>query len=297
MCVTLGRAELSQTTLYVGRASGVFTSDHRDIHVCGYQNRVQNLLTVMQRRDAASGKRNQGNAIILPFPAVPGTMSQKNFLTGMDVCPHVLKDMADAVTPRTRSSFSLEDSSKGSRSLGVEIFELDIYTVVLAQKAQLIADVIGDVSKEKRPPLKPHLFGNYDEWYPDWPIAVCCFNNEEAALANPIMAWYEPLRPEFLFAPALDCHTGDVPDLRAQVKVDHTLVVGAGAAPNGRGARVHYQDEIPAHIKPYLPNRVIGGQLRLMMSNGDFVFRTDQVEEGIFQPMRLLPPGVRRGSV
>lgn len=123
---------------------------------------------------------------------------------------------------------------------------------------------------------------------------MCCFNNEEAALANPIMVWYEPLRPEFLFAPALDCHTGDVPDLHAQVSVDHTLVVGADGAPAGKGAQVGYQDDIPAHIEPYLSHRVMGGQFRLMMSNGDFVFRTDQVEEGIFKPMRLLPPGARR---
>ena len=46
MCVTLSKADLSQTTLYVGRV--------REFHVCGYQNLVQNLSTVMQRRDAAS---------------------------------------------------------------------------------------------------------------------------------------------------------------------------------------------------------------------------------------------------
>ena len=285
MCVTLSKADLSQTTLYVGRV--------REFHVCGYQNLVQNLSTVMQRRDAASGKKNQGNAMILPFPAVPGTMSQKNFLTGMDACPHVLKDMADAVSPKPRTvSFGL----KSLRASSVEIFELDIYTVVLAQNARLIADVIGDVPEEKRPPLKLETFRAYDDWY-GWPTAVCCFNNEEAALANPIMAWYEPLRPEFLFAPALDCHTGDVPDLRAQVRVDHTLVVGADAAPSGKGATVDYQDDIPPHVQPYLPGRVMGGQLRLMMSNGDFVFRVDQVEQGVYRPMRLLPPGVRRGGV
>lgn len=111
MCVTLGEARLSQMTLYV---SEVQTSDHGVIHVCGYQNRVQHLTTVM-RQLRASRTKNQGNAMILPFPAVPGTMSQKNFLTGMDACPHVLQDMADAVTPKSRTlSFGLEPM----RSLG-----------------------------------------------------------------------------------------------------------------------------------------------------------------------------------
>ncbi|MEK7083308.1 MAG: hypothetical protein AAB972_03980, partial [Patescibacteria group bacterium] len=128
----------------------------------------------------------------------------------MDACPHVLQDMAAAIKSQAKS-FSLG----GERSLGVEIFELDIYTVVLAQNARLIPDAILNVREDKRPPLKQNIFLAYDEWYPDWPVAVCCFNNEEAALANPIMVYYEPLRPEFLFAPALDCHIGDVPDINA----------------------------------------------------------------------------------
>jgi len=288
MCVTLGQANLSRTTLYAGK---VLTQEHGVVHVCGYQNRVQNLVSrssdPWQRRGYGSGKEGLGNAMILPFPAVPGTMSQKNFLTGMDACPHVLEDMADVVAP-FEEDFTF--SRGGEKGLNVEIFELGIYTVVLAQNARLIPDVIGDVSEKKRPPLKPEIFFSYDEWYPDWPIALCCFNNEEAAVATPIMAWYEPLRPEFLFAPALDSHTGDVPNIRTRVEVDHTLVVGV----EGTGASVVYQDSIPSHIRPYLPSRVIGRKIHTLMPNGDFVFRADQVEKGIFNPMRLLPPGAPR---
>ena len=275
MCVTLGNAHLSQTTLYVG-VSGEF-------HVCGYQNKVQNLTSRLQL-----GKTG-GNAMILPFPAVLGTMSQKNFLTGMDACPHVLQDMALVVSPPESKSFSF--SLDIERSMDVEIFELDIYTVVLAQKAGFIPDVIGDVPKEKRPPLKPDIFMAYDIWYPDWPIAICCFNNQEAALANPLMVYYEPSRPEFLFAPALDSHTGYVPDLKSEVLVDHTVVVGT---PDGKGEVVRYQDQIPSHIKRYLPRSVIGAKVHTHLPNGDFVFRTQQVEKGVFNPMRLLPPGAPR---
>lgn len=290
MCVTLGEADLSQTTLYVG-VSKAFTADHRDIHVCGYQNKVQNGLVGVFNRWYPNHK-NSGNAMILPFPAIPGTMSQKNFLTGMDVCSHVLQDMAEAVNPPMRSRGDY--LTLGVKSPDVEIFELDIYTVILAQNARLIPDVIAEIRKEKRPPLKPSTFSAYDVWYPDWPIAVCCFNNEEAALANPIMPWYEPLRPEFLFAPTLDCHTGGVPNLDAHVRVDHTLIVGADRAPKGKGVKVTYQDSIPAHVQPHLPERVMGRNYWALMPNGDFAFRTSQVEEGIFNPVRLLPPGASR---
>ena len=278
MCMTLDRAQLSQTTLYIGTA-GKF-------HVCGYQNKVQSLTPRMGR-----GKTG-GNAMILPFPAIPGTMSQKNFLTGMDTCPHVLQDMARAVAPPQNRGdvFSL----RMDRTLDVEIFELDIYTVVLAQKASFIPDVMGDIPAEKRPPLKPAVFFGYDSWYTDWPIAVCCFNNGEAALANPLMVYYEPSRPEFLFAPALDSHTGEMPDLNAEVLVDHAVVVSADSAPAERGKVVSYQDEIPSHIKCYLPHSVMGAKIHTYLPNADFVFRTQQVEKGMFNPMRLLPPGVPR---
>ncbi|MEK9195605.1 MAG: hypothetical protein AAB975_04460, partial [Patescibacteria group bacterium] len=210
MCVTLGEARLSQTTIYVG-VSKAFTNDHLNLHVCGYQNRVQDghAGTIMMMKSRRSmGTANSGNAMILPFPAIPGTMSQKNFLTGMDACPHVLQDMAATIKSEARSlSLGIEKSSS------VEIFELDIYTVILAQNARLIPDAILGVREDKRPPLKPNIFLAYDRWYPDWPVAVCCFNNKEGAFANPIMVPYEPLWPEFLFAPALDCHTGDVPNL------------------------------------------------------------------------------------
>ena len=131
----------------------------------------------------------------------------------------------------------------------------------------------------------------YDTWYPDWPVAVCCFNNQEAALANPLMVYYEPSRPEFLFAPALDSHTGDVPNLKSEVLVDHTVVVGA---PDGKGEGVRYQDQIPSHIKRCLPRSVIGGKVQTYLPNGDFVFRAQQAEKGVFNPMRLLPPGAHR---
>lgn len=290
MCVTLGEAHLSQTTLYVG-VSKTFTTDHRDIHVCGYQNKVQNSPAEVFSQWYPNHESG-GNAMILPFPAIPGTMSQKNFFTGMDACPHVLQDMTTAIRPPSSKGSNL--SFDNERSMDVEIFELDIYTVILAQNARLIPVVIGEVRQEKRPPLKQSIFLAYDEWYPAWPIAVCCFNNEEAALANPIMAWYEPSRPKFLFAPAIDSHTGDVPRLDAHVRVDHTLIVGANRAPEGKTVKVTYQDPIPVHVQPHLPERVMGENIRAWMPNGDFVFRTSRVEEGTFNPMRLPPPGASR---
>jgi hypothetical protein len=210
------------------------------VHVLGYQNRAQNnvnrlsaapknLLAKLKGLFIPTNKENTGNAMILPFPAVPGTMSRENVLD-TENCPDVLKDIAEAVKPVTENLFLSQSASFGP-SRAVQIFEAaGIYTVVLADDARAIPEALDRVPKEKRPALNPELFEAYAEWYPDWTIALCCFNNEEAQEALPMLWWYEPMFPEQLFLPALDCHTGDVPDLTTNVAVDHTLAVGSALA-------------------------------------------------------------------
>src|SRR5262249_3006086 len=93
----------------------------------------------------------------------------------------------------------------------------------------------------------------------------------------------------YLFAPALDCHSGDVPDLRAQVKVDHVL---AFASPElgTCGRRVHYQDSIPPSVAPYLSERVIGGGVHGTMRHRRFLRPVADVRRGRFAPQRVPPP-------
>src|SRR5271166_24211 len=79
MCCTLANARLSNTILY---AAEVCPDGKEVVHVLGYQNRVQNL---------PPAKGPSGNAMILPFPAVAGTMTQNNVLA-TDKCPKILED-------------------------------------------------------------------------------------------------------------------------------------------------------------------------------------------------------------
>jgi hypothetical protein len=280
----------SNTVLY---AAEMLQENREIVHVLGYQNKAQN--------NAGRGKRfggllqrlfnqPQGNAMILPFPAVPQSMSKANVLNTKN-CPDILQDMARAISPpfqmRT-SSFAVAAAAPQAR---VQVFEAaGIYTVVLAQDARDIPAALDLVPKEKRPALNPDLFAAYAEWYPDWTIALCCFNNQKAALAHPMLWWYQPMFADRLFLPTLDGHTGDVPNLRAQVGVDHTLAVSSYQMING--TRVSYTDNIFS-LEPYLAREVIGNKYNEKMPNGDFMCNLNDVREGRFTPMRIPPTQIQ----
>ena len=269
MCCTLERAVLSKTILYVGEAK---TEKHGVVHVLGYQNRVQNL---------SAGP----NAMILPFPAIE-RMTKENVID-TSACKNILKNMESAISPPVaRGGLSL----LGSRSLkSVQIFEHDIYTVVLAKSALDIYDALSEVPKLKRPPLNKKIFNAYDKWYREqnrpWQIMLCCFNNKDASVASPLLWWYKPMHPGTLFAPALDSHTGEVPNLNEPVPVDHTLVVSSQNLKNG--SMVYFTDRIDEKVYPYLPNKVLGSQLDTFMRNGDFLWNIDEIDNGQFRPMRV----------
>lgn len=300
MCVTLGKARLSDTILY---AAEVCPDGEEAVHVLGYQNRAQNL--------AVNGKPS-GNAMILPFPAIPRSMTQKNVLA-TDDCPNILEDLAKAVRWQDRGA--PRGLSAESAAANVEVFDTGIYTVVLARDARDIPGALKRVPEEKRPALNPPIFEAYAAWYPDWTVALCCFNNADAAKATPMLWWYPPANPEQLFAPALDCHSGGVPDLEATVKADHTVAVASHqmdrddfwkTAPAYQQhsqeqqealeylTRVEYQDSIPSALRPFLCNHAVGGPFEKRMQNGDFVCSVKTLREGAYGSKclkRVAPPG------
>lgn len=265
MCVTTAPARLSNTILYAAEV-------REHTHVLGYQNTVQNL---------APGP----NAMILPFPAIPGSMTRENVVS-TEYCPNLLKDMARTIMPVSRGAFD------GTRSFGpkkVEVFESGIYTVVLAHNTKDIPEALQhDVPSHKKPNISPELFEAYSRWYPQWPIALCCFNNRDAASATPMLWWYYTISPRFLFAPAVDCHTGGVPDLYAPVDVDHTVIIGSRLG-NSEGGTPFYTRSLPQPVQHWVIDRIMGYEYKERMINGDFVFSIDEVRNWNYRTGRVQP--------
>jgi hypothetical protein len=283
MCVSVAQARFTGTILYAGEAM----HHQKAVHVLGYQNTVQNRAEVA----------NSGNAMLLHFPAVPGSMTPSNVIETAQ-CPNVLGDMVRALQEPTTGWWSPEGTTA---SRVAEVFDTGIYTVVLASDARTIPEALNRVPRRKRPPLNAELFDWYERTFPGWPVALCCFDAVDAVRATPMMWWYEPTHPEFLFAPAIDSHTGAPPNLDAEVAVDHWVVLGCRT--NDMGRHVYYSDLPPppdaltrgsrtadrrnsralssfyrsrrgreiASTRSFLPTTVWGRAFHGLMPNADFV--------------------------
>lgn len=277
----------SDTVLYAAEVE--YPLDGEVVHVLGYQNKVQGQVGPKSLFDWLPWG-GVGNAMILPFPAVPGTMTRANVIDTSGY-RDVLQHVANAIPP----SFTMPGFLGGMETLSrkapkVQVFDAaGIYTVVLAEDPQDIPTALKLVPKAKRPALNPKLFDAYARWYPGWTVALCCFNTREARLADPLLWWYKPMHPDRLFLPALDCHTGDVPDLEADVPVGHVVAVSSYRLL--QGYPVEYNSHVPEAVAPYLRPFVLGKRHYRHLPNGDFVCRLDEVAEGTFNAERQRPPG------
>lgn len=272
MCVSMAPAEFTGTTLYCGR---LHHPEHGLIHVLGYQNTAANL---------ADGP----NAMLLHLPA--RHMSRRNFLSvGRDA--DVLERMVDAVRP---VSVGVVDDSiawmGGGPGPAVEVFEHDVYTVVLARDPRAVPAALAEVPDHRRPALNPELFDFYAERYPAHAIAVCCFDNARAAQAKPLLMWYPPHDPDLLTLPALDCHTGAVPDLDAPVHADHWVILGTDEAPADWGSPVEYAPAMRHSLRGYLPDTVAGRHFHGSLPNGDFAISHDDLLTGDVERVTRVRP-------
>ena len=253
MCLSLDDAAFSGTILYAGL--GAHPQTGAPVHVMGYQNRAKNR---------APGP----NAMLLALPA-KGHFGQEHFLD-MRSCRSAMDDMVTALEPRGRPKNLETFGTRGP----AQVFNHDIYTVVVATDAHSIPAALERVPIAKRPRLKPELF-DYLARCKERQFVLCCFDNRDAAKAAPLVAYYEPLYPETLVAPAIDGHDGGAP-LNGEVMVDHWLIFGT-SDPLATGARVRYRDTLPASHEGLLPAVVTGRELKMPMYNGDFAVLADRV--------------------
>ncbi|GGU98879.1 hypothetical protein GCM10010182_14620 [Actinomadura cremea] len=269
----MAEAEFSGTTLYVGRRRHPL---HGAIEVLGYENTALNL---------ADGP----NAMLLHLPA--RTMTPDRFVPVGRRGGRVLAAMVEAVRPLARSAGALTmDWMSYDEPEAVQVFEHDVYTVLLAGDPTLIPAALGRVPEHRRPRLDPALMEFYADHYPLHSIAVCCFDNADARRAKPLLTWYEPLDPDVLTAPALDAHTGGPPDPDEPVPTDHWVVFGTDEAPDGWGVPVGYERGLRGKVRAFLPDTVLGAEFATAMPNGDFAIAHDDLIEGRLDRIERLRP-------
>jgi hypothetical protein len=261
MCISMAEAAFSGTIVYCGRQHHPV---HGLIHVLGYQNTAVNLTT-------------GPNAMLLHLPT--RRLTAEHFLPASGT-GDVLRRMVDAVQPVAGGAEPV--AWMGAVAQSVQVFDHDVYTVLLATDPTAIPDALRQVPPHRRPGLNPDLLRFYADHFPDHTVAVCCFDNADAQRAKPLLLWYAPLDPDHLTLPALDSHTGAAPDLDAPVPVDHWVLLSTDQAADGWGQPVTYPTRLRRKVRSFLPAAVMGRRYGPGESlvNGDFTISHRDLLDG-----------------
>jgi hypothetical protein len=270
MCLTLRPAKLTDTVLYAAETMHA----GRLVHVMGYQNKAAN--------------RSPGpNAMLLPIPS-DAMMGPDNMLDTTS-SKHILKDYSDAVRAHhTRLSRGFSKNFLGALPDDrVQVFDKGSYTVAMADDAKSLTAALGRIPDNKRPAVNAEIFAAYDRLYPGWKMALCAWDG--TIEAEPLLWWYEPKNAGLLFLPALDAHDGNPPKLASQVDLDHTVVVGSVMGSVPEAFEVHFREEIPEHLRPFVATKILGQEWtkRVKLKNGDFSVRVSNMRA----INRIDPPG------
>lgn len=271
MCITSGPAELFNTQI----AAWVKIMNDKLAHGLIYKNSAVNL------NNAPANSDRPGNSMVIPIPAVKGTLNRTGFMN-LERAPNVLNDMIQSAQPRSRG---FRGGIFSMMPKGVEVFENGIYTVFLSETPTKIPEAIeialgnGMLQQDKAPAFQPDLLAFFQEEY-GWPVAVFCFNNKTPQESQPVGIVYKPRYPQYLFAPAVDSHSGGAPNLTDAVEVDHNIIFGCDDMLAYQG-EVEYTDPLTSNQLALLPTRVATCPFSGMyMDNGDFVASVEAVRAG-----------------
>ena len=262
MCIVIEPARLSNTLIY---AAEVQRPDWGEvIHVIGYQNSVE--------------KSSGGpNAMILPLPVkLDEPVGPGNTIDARDF-KDILSSYGKAVerlNPQKRRSRSLGDESLNLCVAGVadfQVFESGNYTIALSNSPAGLRKALKRVPESKRPEIPTRFLISLGKLYADWPIAICCFDGDSVPEPEPMLWWFRPRFPKVLFAPAIDAHDGNPPNIEQQVERDHILAFSSFKMDGDydHGLMGDIQTVPPAHQWLFGP-RIKGKVIKGKTGNGDF---------------------------
>jgi hypothetical protein len=265
MCVSIEEAAFSGTIIYVGEVE----IEGKVFNVLGYGNKAKNL-------------SNSPNAMLLHFPAKNNLT--KDSILDMSECKDILELMKD-ITDTGVSGMARGLSLSMPEARSVEFIQHGIYDILIAHNAKDIPSALEQISPEKRPQLKTELFDFYSETFPDWAIALCCFNNKDVAGSDPLFWYYEPKdEVDFFVFPAVDAHDGGLPNLDIQVDRDQYLVFGSYHMNKSTGFSNWIKEDLPEAVQPFITNQIVGVQVPnrggKLRANGDFVVGKEDARMG-----------------
>lgn len=175
-----------------------------------------------------------------------------------------------------------------------EVFESGSYTIALVQKATALRQALMLMPGKVRPDISTGLIFALAKLYPDWPMALCCFEGGMSE-PEPLFWWYEPRFPDRIFAPGLDAHDGGPPSVRGRVYRSHTLAFSAldSSASPDQHLWGQLQKNVPAEHRWMFNPRVCGRKVNEETPNGDFVYPLAEIRMPTnwgWIPLRVVAP-------
>ncbi|QQR79317.1 MAG: hypothetical protein IPJ69_07985 [Deltaproteobacteria bacterium] len=234
MCIVSAPAKLTGTLIAAGIAE-------RGDHYLVYQNQAE------ISSDASA-------AMLLAIPST-GPLSRENFID-FSKSPQVLVDSWPRFEVARRNS---------TRATGHGVKAVDFYSgnyrIFAAQSLSDIQEALRGTEYAQKIKISEAMADFFHTSYPGWSLALCCFNNRELQLMDPIGIIYDSLFPDHIYIPGVDAHDGNPPQLDTYVARDHRLMIGAFDMTQG--------------VEMTLPGigsiRSLGVKLKNFGPNGDFV--------------------------
>lgn len=257
MCVTIAPAEIGGTRAFT--YANFATEGRHNWHVTGYQNYASNL--------------HQGpNCMLLHFPG-----NELRLVDGPQHTQFMMEDITvhlPEIEPVMRwRSAGIEAHSKDAR---VEAY--GDYTVVIAEDAMHIFNVLSKVPADRRPNATPEFHAMvawYQAAFPGYSYVLACFNGNVKPV-HPIVVEYVPHNDDVLFIPGVDGHDGLLPRLGEPMKRDFRVAFGHEA--RIQPFVVDYRDNIghqrwaPQDVTGFWDNRSNGPNLDYIVSLEDTDF-------------------------
>lgn len=247
MCISSAEAELLSTII------GVWDIDHPEYgyrHVLAYQNAPRNL---------AEGP----NSMILAIPTNQAIKPEQILDTENDKT--FLVEMAKLVAPLKVFSRSQIRSNT--------VTEMGIYHIAILNDLSFpsVQACLSQIPEEKRPEIASELITFYQETYPGFPLLICCFNNEHAEEASPIMVHFDPAYPDTFMYNTVEAH-GHVPELGEPVLFHQRIIIGSYKIKEAFGDYQAFDHStVSPALQPFLPQFGQGDHVTVDLPNFDII--------------------------
>jgi hypothetical protein len=281
MCITSLNATLKNT--YVG----VWDIQHEKYgyrHVLAYQN-------------MPISASEEPNCMLLHIPSIEA-LSPENLLN-TEKCPDFLKTMIDSVLPIT------SPLGRGTRSSSPQnhVIEMGIYHIAILNNLskEALKESLNQIPTHKKPNIHEDFLGFFQSNFPNYPLLLCCFNNQDAKIASPIVVHFSPLHPDIFMLNTLDSH-GHLPNIGEYIFFPQRLLVGSQFFKEGSPHALPLDiSKASEDLKPFLPAFGYGFTFAQEgeMPNADILVPREDflTQEDALIDFNLLPRFVNGGSI